>query len=638
MNTSKFAGPKASTNGAQEVPEKEYARRLNKRKRQLANLGILHWRLWACLAAGAITAMVLTSAALSQHLISMFWILVPSVAVLSALRSLGKNARLHRRVERIINFYELGVARLSHQWQGRGIGGIEFRPATHSYASDLDLFGTGSLFELLCTARTSVGRTTLANWLLEPAEYEEIAERQKAVAELRDALELREGWASVDGRAEDQTSASVRDWASAPALVFPLYGRVLAILLPISLIVLLLLGGAGIIGRNWPYAVAVVAALEALLATLFRKRTKQVTANLITPVFELELLAPLLARFEVLCFQSPLLKSLKSQLTSSSGRPSKQIHRLRVLAWLLDLRQIEYFALLASPILWETNLAILIERWRHQNREPLARWLHSLGQFEALLCLARYCYENPDHTFAVLKRESPPMFEAEDLGHPLLDRRVCVRCDVQLAAKGTQVLIASGSNMSGKSTLLRSVGLNSVLAMAGAPVCAARLQMSLLEIGCSIAIHDSLLEAKSRFQAEVERLTWILTLSRKNRLLFLLDEMLGGTNSADRLFGARAVIEQLAANEAVGIVTTHDLALTEMAQALDGQVINVHFEEHYEDGEMRFDYQMRPGALTRTNGVNVMAALGLLPLEKGAGDATHRLRPFRSTSHPTPGS
>ena len=139
MNTSKFAGPKASTNGAQEVPEKEYARRLNKRKRQLANLGILHWRLWACLAAGAITAMVLTWAALSLHLISMFWILLPSVTVLSVLRSLGKNARLHRRVERIVDFYELGVARLSHQWQGRGIGGIELRPANHLYASDLDL-------------------------------------------------------------------------------------------------------------------------------------------------------------------------------------------------------------------------------------------------------------------------------------------------------------------------------------------------------------------------------------------------------------------------------------------------------------------------------------------------------------------
>ena len=197
-----------------------------------------------------------------------------------------------------------------------------------------------------------------------------------------------------------------------------------------------------------------------------------------------------------------------------------------------------------------------------------------------------------------------------------------------LMLKSTQLIMVSGSNMSGKSTLLRSVGLNSVLALAGAPVRAAQLQISPLQIGCSISVHDSLLHAKSRFQAEVERLKWILDLSPTNNILFLLDEMLGGTNSADRLFGARAVIEQLAASGAVGLVTTHDLALTEVVKALDGRAINVHFEEHYENREMRFDYRMRPGVLTGTNGVNVMAALGLLSLPKaGATEAT--------TPHPT---
>jgi DNA mismatch repair ATPase MutS len=161
--------------------------------------------------------------------------------------------------------------------------------------------------------------------------------------------------------------------------------------------------------------------------------------------------------------------------------------------------------------------------------------------------------------------------------------------------------------------LLRSVGLNSVLAFAGAPVRAARLEIAPLRIGCSIAVHDSLLQAKSRFQAEVERLKWILDLSRAGPLLFLVDEVLGGTNSNDRLWGARAVIEQWTRNGAVGLVTTHDLALTEVVRVLDGRAINVHFEEHYENGEMRFDYRMRPGVLSRTNGANVMAALGLVP-------------------------
>ena len=327
------------------------------------------------------------------------------------------------------------ASRLRGQWQGQGIGGEALRPANHPYASDLDLFGAGSLFELLCTARTGAGRATLANWLLNPATCEEVAERQAAITELRDALALREEWASVGGRSEDQAVASLRGWADAPEISFPFYARLFAILLPICQGIFSLLAATGIFGHNWPLAIAVSAGLEALLAVLLRRKTKLISADVIVPSFETELFEPLLVRFEELSFQCPLLKSLKLQLTASSGRPSKQIHRLRLLAWLLNLRQLEYFALLASPILWGTNLAILIERWRRQNREGLSRWLHSLGQFEALLCLTRYHYENPDHTFAILVQESRPLFEAEGLGHPLLDQRVCVRCDVQLAAR-----------------------------------------------------------------------------------------------------------------------------------------------------------------------------------------------------------
>ena len=611
MNTSEC--DKTAASAPHESPESEYARRLRFRERQIASVTNLHRRLWIYMSAAALGCMIVTWAALSSHLISELWIVLPSVVVLSILRALGRNAQLQGRVERIIRFYELGMARLSHHWQGLGVSGDELRPANHAYASDLDVFGKGSLFELLCTARTGIGRAALANWLLHSAQSEEVAERQAAIAELRGALDLREEWASVKGGEMDNPATSVREWANVPPIAFPLYARAFAIILPICLVIFSLLAGAGAVGHNAKWAVAVAAGLEALLAISLRKKTNLIAANLLLPLFELELLAPLLGRFEGLVFRCPSLRSLQLQITASSGHPSKQIRRLRVWGWLLHLRRFEYFAVLVSPFLWGTNLAILTERWRQRNRASLDRWLEALGQFEVLLCLARYYYENPDHTFAVLKRDSPAVFEAEGLGHPLLDRRTCVPCDVQLDAKGTQLIIVSGSNMSGKSTLLRSVGLNSVLAMAGAPVRAARLHLSPLQIGCSIAVHDSLLQAKSRFQAEVERLTLILALARANKLLFLLDEVLGGTNSADRLFGARALVQQLIANGAVGIVTTHDLALTEVAKDLNGRAINMHFEEEYEDGQMRFDYRMRPGVLSRTNGINVMAALGLLP-------------------------
>jgi hypothetical protein len=616
MSSSEFAGREALTKTAHGIPESEYTRRLSDRQQQLASIRDLHRRLWTILIAATMAGIVVACVTLWSHSITALWILLPLVVILSTIQSLAKNARIHGRVERIVSFYDLGVARLRDQWRGRGISGEEFLPDRHAYASDLDLFGAGSVFELLCTARTGIGRAMLAKWLLHPAERAEIAERQQAVAELRNMLDLREEWASVEGGAFDQAGASVPEWADAPAITFPLPARALAIILPIGLIVLAILAGAGVFGHHWIWAVAVPAVLEAFLAALVLKKARLTAANLVLPSFELALLAPLLGRLETLDFESPLLKSLQAQLTASSRRPSREIRRLRLWAWLLNIRQIEYFAVLSAPILWGTNLAICIERWRQRNREGLVRWLDSLGQFEALLCLARYYYENPDHTFPVLEPQSSPLFQAEALGHPLLDRQTCVRCDLELDGQATQVVMVSGSNMSGKSTLLRSVGVNCVLALAGAPVRAARLQISLLQIGCSIAVQDSLLQAKSRFQAEVERLKWILTLSRTNCVLFLLDEVLGGTNSNDRLFGAGAVIGQLAERGAIGLVTTHDLALTGVVKALDGRAINVHFEEQYENGEMRFDYRMRPGALTRTNGANVMAALGLLPQPK----------------------
>ena len=195
------------------------------------------------------------------------------------------------------------LARLSHQWQGRGVTGDELRPADHAYASDLDLFGTGSLFELLCTARTGIGRATLANWLLYPAQSEEVAKRQAAIGELREALDLQEEWASVKGGGMEHPATSVREWTNAPAIVFPFYSRALAITLPICLVIFSLFAGAGAVGHNTKWAVAVAAALEGLLAISLRKKTKLIAANLVVPLFELELLVPLLLRIEGLSFR-----------------------------------------------------------------------------------------------------------------------------------------------------------------------------------------------------------------------------------------------------------------------------------------------------------------------------------------------
>ena len=230
--------PTALNNGACQTPECEYSCRLKRREEQLAAIRGLHQRLWAYLIVVGGAGLVVAYVTLSSKLIPSLWILLPVGMVLYILQALSKNARTHSTVQRIVKFYELGVARLSQQWKGLGIDGKEFLPADHVYASDLDLFGSGSLFELLCTARTGIGRATLARWVLAPAESGEAIERQRAVAELRDDLDLREEWASAGGGGLDRVgSSAVRDWADAPAVSFPFFGRALAIVLPICLIV-----------------------------------------------------------------------------------------------------------------------------------------------------------------------------------------------------------------------------------------------------------------------------------------------------------------------------------------------------------------------------------------------------------------
>jgi hypothetical protein len=620
MSTSEFAQDARAVSAdtlddnSFEIPRSEYSGRLEKREQQLVGIRTLHRRFWAYLVIIIAAGFGFLYVSMFLHIGSPIWSAIPAAMAISILQSLTQNTKRHNTLQKIARFYALGVARLNHQWQGTGNDGVEFKPKDHLCASDLNLFGPGSLFEFLCTARTEVGRETLASWLLNPAECEEGLERQAAVAELRDNVDLREAWASLGGQELNGVGSSgLKAWVNTHPLSFPSWGRALAVLLPICLIGSLVSAYLGILGQYWLYFIAVPAISQALLATVLHKKVRLVTSNLGVSSFELALLAPLLHCMEESHFQSGLLKSLQLRLFCPSGRPFKQIRILSTLEWLLRLRQLEYFAMLASLCLWGTNLAILIEDWRETNGAKLRQWLGSLGRFEALLCFARYSYENPDHVFPLLKPGAGPLFDAEGLGHPLLDRRTCVRCDLSLKSGGTHLVMVSGSNMSGKSTLLRSVGTNAVLALAGAPVRARRLAISSLQMGCSIGIHDSLLNGKSKFYAEVERLKSILALSRSKSILFLLDELLSGTNSHDRYLGAKAVVEQLVQNGSLGLVTTHDLALTEIVAGMASQAINVHFEEQYKDRVMSFDYLMRSGVLARSNGLVVMASLGLLP-------------------------
>jgi DNA mismatch repair ATPase MutS len=364
--------------------------------------------------------------------------------------------------------------------------------------------------------------------------------------------------------------------------------------------------GLGPLLIPWLGVLVVTGALAGLQRTRVRRALRECEA----PARDLALLARLLAVLEDAELRAARLVSLQRAVATRGVPASRRIRRLGRLVELADARRNQLFAPLAALLLWTTQLAFAIESWRAACGSALGRWIEVLGELEALVALAGYAYEEAEQPFPELLGEGA-RFEAEALAHPLLPRDRCVANDVALG-DAPRVWVVSGSNMSGKSTLLRSVGANAVLAFAGAPVRARRLRISPLAIGASIRVGDSLLGGTSRFYAEIQRLRRIVELAEgPGPALFLLDEILAGTNSHDRGIGAEAVVRGLLERGAIGLVTTHDLALARIADGLAPRGANVHFEDHIQDGVIAFDYRLRPGVVQRSNALALMRAVGL---------------------------
>jgi len=325
---------------------------------------------------------------------------------------------------------------------------------------------------------------------------------------------------------------------------------------------------------------------------------------------DLKLFAELLARMERNSFTASPLANLARRLSSHTLSASATIGRLTRIVDFADARNNPVLRTVDTPLLYSVHVALAAERWRRDHGKMIREWVDALGEFEALVSLASYSYEHPRDPFPDLAAGAAT-FVATELGHPLIPAAKCVRNSLGIEAP-TRVLLVSGSNMSGKSTLLRTVGINTVLAMAGAPVRAASLRLTPLQVGASIRVNDSLHEGSSRFYAEIKRLRDIHRLLEHNLpVLFLLDELLQGTNSKDRLVGAEGIVRAFAAAGAIGLVSTHDLALTDIGGLAPGTLRNVHFQDELTQGEMRFDFTLRDGVVTKSNGIELMRAVGL---------------------------
>lgn len=585
----------------------EYESRLTSRRSSLAheqrrsrNIWILRRVTFLAIAASIVLAF--------EKIFAPWWIALPIIVFIALMAIHQRIHEARDRLERSVKFYERGIARIEDRWAGSGETGERFADQSHIYAEDLDLFGRGSLFELLCTARTRAGEEKLAAWILMPATVAEIRARQKAIDELRSRLDLRESLAvlGADVRSGVHTE-ELSAWATAPPLLS-------SKLMPIAAAVVGLFALAAVIlWFAFDLRLFALAALicETVFLFLYREKVGHVIAAVERPSRELSLLTEILTRLEQEQFTSPRLIELRKELETDGLPPSNQIARLVRLIQILDSTKNQLFAPFAFILLLPAQLAYAIERWRQKSGPKIPQWIEAVGEIEALSSLAGYAYEHPADPFPELN-ENGACFEGEELGHPLIPAARCVRNDVKLSPD-SRLLIISGSNMSGKSTLLRTVGTNVVLALAGAPVRANRLRLSPLVIGASIHILDSLQTGASRFYAEITRLRKIVQLTNNNLpLLFLLDEILSGTNSHDRRIGAEAVVKGLVERGAIGLVTTHDLALTQIADTLGALASNVHFEDHLENGEIKFDYKMRQGVVQRSNALELMRAVGLI--------------------------
>jgi hypothetical protein len=555
-----------------------------------------------------VAAATLIAAALLIHdKARMAWLLLPC-AVFVALAVLHENLLGAIRLrDRALRFYQRGVARLEGRWAGEGERGDRFLDAAHPYARDLDVFGEGSLFQYLCAARTRAGEARLAKWLLEAAPLKEVLARQEAVRELGPKVKLRERLATCgEDVRKGVDPEALATWGESGPELTTVATRVtttaLAILWLASLAAWPLYG-------TWQPLV-LVTVLNGAYAHKISLRWERAAEAIEKAAAELRLLAEILAILERPQFASARLRELQAKVRREGVAASQLIRRLAKLAETIEGRHNLMVRFFEPVLFYSAQFVFLAESWQRRHGPAIRLWLEAAAELEALASLGAFAYEHPEYAFPIFA-ESAPLFDAEDLAHPLMAPGKAVGNDVRLDGN-RQVMILSGPNMAGKSTFIRSIGVNAVLAQCGAPACARRLRMSPLKVAASICVLDSLSGGVSRFYAEIRRVKEIADLAATPQpVLFLLDELLSGTNSHDRLKGTEFVLRTLAERGAMGVVSTHDLALTRIPDAMGGRAFNAHFEDRLTGDALVFDFKLRPGPVETSNALKLMRAIGL---------------------------
>ena len=542
---------------------------------------------------------------------------VCAVAFTSLVVIHGRIASQRQRASAAHAYFDRGIQRLDGRWASFPEHGQAFHDDDHAYGLDLDIFGTGSVFQLINDARTPVGERMLAGWLKQGAAPSAIAQRQIATRELSALHSLREEFAVAGATATSAASdpAPFVAWASGPASLAAL-GAIKAIAWGLPSVCIALAIASSRIPVLVGSLVVCFLAEMALLAHLEPKLRTALDAACRRSE-DLQRFAKMIEIVEKHGFESSALKLIQQRLGASGAAASVELGRLSRIVSTLEARENGAFrATLGVMLLWDVHGVAALERWQRRVGPHVPGWIDALAETEALCSLATFAFEHPGYCYPEVTSEALH-FEATGLGHPLLDAQRVVVNTVSLPEPGA-VLLVTGSNMSGKSTLLRAVGIAAVLAQAGAPVCAWSLRMSACQVCTSMRISDSVRDGVSRFYAEILKIKRVVDAAGQEQgVLFLLDEILHGTNSRERHIGARSVIRTMVGKGAIGAVSTHDLALADLSETLAGKVRTVHFQEQLQGEEMSFDYQLREGVVTSGNALRWMRRVGLPVEEEG---------------------
>jgi hypothetical protein len=550
------------------------------------------------------------------------------------LNRLLRTHTLRNRLLRLLHHYEIARGRIEGTKRQSGHTGEEFRTPSHLYDRDLDILGRNSLFGLLATVRTGVGRLGLANYLLNlptgDTAPSEILERRHAIQELAPRNDLREAIALLGASRFQEVAANLLDhWLEDPPPAFPRAIRPSLYITTTLSLILALLGLTGAV--RWaplrPNLLALLAT-QSVIALSIRRRVVDLLDSASRLSNQMEMFRDGLTLLQSEPFTSTRLQSLQ-QASRSPRNAIPVIAGIQRQFIVVEQRTKEWFLLPALLLCAGTHAALSIAAWKRNHAQSMQRWLATWAEFEALNSLATYAYEHPADIYPEILSTRTAHFEATALAHPLLPASA-VANDIALNSFGSDrpdsLYLISGSNMAGKSTLLRAIGLNAVLAATGAPIRASAARISPLTLGASIALTDSLAEGKSKFLAEVERLRAILRAAEDPaslRTLFLIDEIFSGTNSLDRRAAAESIAHSLIAHGAIGALSTHDLTLTEMAANPALRAINVHMASSDPTDPLAFDYLLKPG-INQTS--NALAILRMMGLETALASLSPRLR------------